>query len=150
MSAKFAKTGAQDVRAGAAQEPLRLPVRARPDRRCGGKERASGRGDDQPPAAFVGVIHLHLDKTAARERLEIGGERGAVERQQRGDGADGRRLGTVERCQERELPLGQTDRPQRLVEASCQRPRRSLHMQAKTVVAHVMGESEGRCPFEAV
>ena len=95
-----------------------------------------GRRDGKAAAALVLLVDRDLHQTAALERLEIGGERGAVHGQQRRDAAERRRFRAVERRQQRELALRETERPQRLVEAPRQRARRALHVQAQAGVAH--------------
>jgi hypothetical protein len=70
------------------------------------------------------------DEPLPIERLEVGGERGPIHAQQPCDRADRRRLGLIERHQQRELPAGQPDRAQRLVEAPRQCPRCTLRGEA--------------------
>ena len=65
------------------------------------------RGERQAAAAPVLLVDGDLHQPAAFERLEVGGQRGAVHGEQDRDAADARRLGTVERRQQRELALGQ-------------------------------------------
>jgi hypothetical protein len=102
--------------------------------------KARGR-ENEPAASPVVRIDDHFHQAASLERLEIGGERRAVEREQVRHRTHGRRLGAVERGQQRKLPLRQPDRAQCVIETSRQRPRRPLHMQAQATVAHMMRES---------
>ena len=82
MSAELTQAGAHGIGAAALQQSLGLRMRALPDRRRGGKTASPADVRTSRPAAFVVPIDLDLQKPAASERLEIGGQRGAVERQQ--------------------------------------------------------------------
>ena len=73
------------------------------------------------------------DEPAPLQRLQRRGQRGAVHRQHRRHRAQSRRLGPVQRHQQRELPVGQAERPERLVEPPRQRPRRALRLKAQAV-----------------
>ena len=66
--------------------------------------------DGQPAAALVFFVDRNLHQPAPFQRLELGGQRGAVHGEQRGDAADIRRLRPVERHQQRELAVGQVER----------------------------------------
>ena len=110
----------------------------------GGEERPPGLGQAQAAAAFVGWVDRHLDKPAAFERLQIGGQGRPVHRQQRRHGADARRLRAIERHQQRKLAIGQVERPQHLIETARHRARRALQMQAQAGIANVQGYLEGQ------
>jgi hypothetical protein len=73
---------------------------------------------------------------------------GSVHGQQVGDAAQARRLGTVQRHQQRELAVGQAHRPQGLVEATGQGPRGALDVQAKARVADVQRRFKGNVILE--
>ena len=77
------------------------------------------------------------------QRLERGGERRAVHGKQRRNRCHAGRLGPVQRHHQRELPAGQAERPQCLVEAARERPRRALQVKAQAGVAN-----EEAMPFD--
>ena len=64
------------------QEPFDLRVLTLPDRRGGGERSAARSRENEPTAAPVVRIDDHFHQTAALERLEIGGQRRAIEREQ--------------------------------------------------------------------
>ncbi|HYE45120.1 MAG TPA: hypothetical protein VEA44_05030 [Caulobacter sp.] len=67
----------------------------------------------------------------------------AVRPQQAGDRADAGRRRPIEGVQQRELAVGQADRPQGLVEPPAERARGALGMQAQAAVPHIVGGLEG-------
>ena len=111
-------------------------MRRVPDRARVAEQGASGlrQGETSYPPV-LGVRSRH-DEAARLYGLEIGGQRRAVHRQQRGDGPERRRLRSIERHQQRKLAAGQPERMERLVEYARHGPRRALRMQAQAGVAH--------------
>ncbi len=119
-------------------------VLALPNRRGGGEQRTACGRENETAAAPVTRIDCYLHQTASLERLEIGGQRRAIQREQIRHRPHVRRLRAVQRCQQRKLALGQTHRTQRLVETARQRARRALRVQAKAMIANMRRERE-RC-----
>ena len=62
--------------------------------------------------------------------------------EQVGDGRHGRRLGPVQSHEKRELLVGQSYRPQDLVEPARQRPSSTLRVKAQAAVAYLEGRLE--------
>ena len=81
---------------------------AAPYRNSRDEKRPSGRGQFQPPRAFVGIIDTHFYQAAPLKRFQISRQRGAVHGQQRGYTANARRILAIERHQQRELAVCQT------------------------------------------
>ena len=136
MSAQFPEAGTHFAGTGAFERPLGARVGTLPDRCRGGQHGAACVGEDKPAASPVLRIDFDFDEPTPLQRLEIGGERGAVEHEQLRDIAHGRRRRTVERHEKRKLALCQPDWAQRLVETARKRPRRALDMEAKAAVAN--------------
>src|SRR5262249_1276034 len=78
----------------------------------------SRRCERQQPAALVVRIDGHLDQAAALERLERGGERGAIHGEHGRHRGHARRRWAVERRQQRELLVGEIERAKDLVETA--------------------------------
>ena len=137
----------QALGAGAWNQALDLGVGALPDRNRAREQRAA-RGRQLAPAAasVMGVDH-HRDEPAPLQRLERGGERGAVHGKQGRDRPDAGRLGPVQRHHRRILSAGQAERPQRVVETPRERARRALQVKAQARVPHQErgGEGNFRC-----
>ena len=76
--------------------------------------------EDQDTAAPVGRVGRNLDQTAALQRFEGGGQRCPVHGEEGGDRPHRGRIGPVERHQERELPVGESEWAQGFVEATSQ------------------------------
>jgi uncharacterized glyoxalase superfamily protein PhnB len=74
MSAELAQAGAHDIGTGAAQQPLRLRMRAFPDRRGGGQRRVPRRRHDHPAAALIFPVDLHLDQARLFNGLADSGQ----------------------------------------------------------------------------
>jgi len=106
-----------------------------PERHCRRQHAPPRRGERQPAAAAVRRVHRHRYQLAPFQRLQIGGERGAVHHQEIRDPPHRWRHRLVERHHQRELPVGDAGGPQRLVEATGQRPCCPLRVQAETGVA---------------
>src|SRR5438874_673362 len=80
-STQRAQNSAQRIRIGV-EQALDLRVSAFPQR-CGRDEAGvTGRRECQSPASLVRRIDRYLDQTAALERLQVGGKRGAIDREQ--------------------------------------------------------------------
>src|SRR6185437_5657631 len=103
-----------------------------PDREGRFERGAALAGDDETAAALVLSIDRDLDEAAPLERLEVRGQRGAVHGERRRDLAHDRRLGLIERDEQRELPMGQANRAQHIVEIARERARRALDANAET------------------
>jgi len=129
----------------AGEEALDGCVLAFPYGNCGKQQSAPGRRERKTAAALVGGIDLDLHEPAPHKRFEIRSQRGAIHGQQIGDARDSGRLRPIERHQQRKLPAGKVERPQRFVEAPRQSASRSLHVQTKARVTHVQCEIEWRC-----
>jgi hypothetical protein len=91
-------------------------MRAGPDRHPLCEQRQSFRREGEQPPAPVGRIDRDREQPAPLERLQIGGEGGAIHRQQLRDRPERRRGRAVERHQQRELPAGEAERPERRIE----------------------------------
>jgi hypothetical protein len=144
---KHAQIDAQFLAVGARQKLLNDGVGLLPYRNSRDEKRPSGRGQFQPPRAFVGIIDTHFYQAAPLERFQISRQGRAVHGQQRGYAANARRLLAIERHQQRELAVCQTQRPQRRVKATRYCPRGPLQMQAEAGVAHLYGDREGKMLF---
>ena len=112
------------------------------------EEGLAGVGQDQPPGAAVIAVRLDRHQPPAFEWLQRGGQGRAVHGEKRGDCAHRRRRRPVQRHEKRELPAGQGERAERVVETPRERARRPLAVQAKAVVADVQGGGvrDGRRP----
>ena len=139
-SGKCAQSGTQIVGAAFGEEAFGRRVPAPPQRGGRGQERSSGRRQAQAAAAFVHDVNRHLDEASAFERFEIGGERRAIHGQQTRNASQFRGLWAIERHQQRELAVGQPQRAQDVVEASRERARGTLDVQAEASVADMEGE----------
>ena len=112
------------------------PFPFRTDRQSGGKRFLAGVGEGEQPGAAIGRRGFDVHQPAPLERLQCRSQRGAIHRQQLGDRAHRRRFRTVQRHQQRELLIGEADRPQRFVEMSRQGPRCALGVKAQAGVAN--------------
>src|ERR1700754_204741 len=88
---------------------LDLSMRMLPQREGLAEQCASGRGEGETAAAAVLLVDRDLQEAAPLEWLEIRRERGAVHGKQGGHVSDARRLGTVQRHQQRELATGEIE-----------------------------------------
>jgi hypothetical protein len=118
------------------QERFDFQVGILPDRRSVGKQGPALSRKTQPSTTPVSRICADLDQATPFQRLERGGQGGAIHGQQRRHRPYARRLRTIQRHQQRELTIGQPDRPQCLVEIPGQRPCRPLHVQAEATIAN--------------
>jgi hypothetical protein len=143
MAVEFAQGSSQSVGAASCQQALSLRMFPFPHRCGGGEQRSAGRRQYEAAAAFVGAVHVDFQKAAAFERLEIGGESRAIHGEERRNVTEARRLGAIERHQQRELALCQIEWPQRIVKAPGQRARGPLDVQTKAAVANLASEREG-------
>jgi len=91
-------------------------------------------GEDENAAATVVRIGFDFDEAAALKRLQSGGQGGSIHGEQGSDGAHGRRLGTIERHEQGELPVGEFEGAQFLIETPGQGTCRTLHMETQTSV----------------
>jgi hypothetical protein len=138
-----AQVAAQAVGAAARKQAIDLGMGAPPDRHGAREQRAAGARQFEPPAASVVGVDHDRDEAAPLQQLERGGERGAVHGEQGGDRTDGGRLGPVQRHHHRVLPAGQAERPQRVVEAPRERPRRTLQVKAQAIIPNEKRGFEG-------
>jgi len=106
-----------------------------PDGNGAGQRRSSFCCERHSSAAAVRRVRHDPHQPAAPQGFESRRQRSPIHRQQRRHCLHPRRFRPVQRYHERELPVGQADGAQRLVEAPCQRPCRSLYMQAETAIA---------------
>lgn len=113
-----------------------------PDRIGLGQQCVSGCRQSETPAPAVLLVDRHFQKTTPFERFEVGRKSRAIHRKKGRDTAKRRRLWPVERHQQRELTIGEIKRPQRIIEATRQRARRAVHMQAQAMVAHQVSGGE--------
>lgn len=121
---------------------LRLGLR--PERHCDDKRCSARWRKVQSPAAPVRRIDCHFKQATPSERLEIGGERRPVHAEQFRNLAQIWRKRPVERHQQRELPIRQLRRPQRLVVTACHGARGALQMKAKAIVANIECRRKGK------
>jgi hypothetical protein len=130
------QAGTQFVEICAGEMALNFSVGAPPDW-CGAGEQVPALcGQNQSAAAAIVLILLNADKAAALERLEGRGERGAVHGQQVCHRSHRRRLGPVQRHEQRKLPVGKPQRAEGLVETAGQSAGRALHVQAEAMVPY--------------
>lgn len=111
-----------------------LFVSALPDRKSTGEQAAPFRGEDEDAAAAVGGVGADSNQAAPLQRLQGRGQGGSIHRQQGSDGPHGWRFRTIERHQQGELPVGEGEWAQLLVETTGKRTRRALHMKTKATV----------------
>ena len=117
-SGQTAQHAAQLIGAAMRNQELDFNVSGLPGRVGLFQQRAASRGDNQTAAAFVFLVDRDFQKAAPLQRLQVGGQRRAVHRQQRRDAADARRFRPIERHQQRELSAGEVEGPQCVVEAA--------------------------------
>ena len=132
----------QAIEVAVLQERLNFHVGMLPDRHGVGEESPALWRQTQPSTTPVSRIWAELDQAAPLQRLECGGQGGAIHGQQRGHRQHARRLRTIQRHEQRELTVRQTERPQCLVEMPCHCPRRPLHVQTKATIA------DAQCSFK--
>ena len=94
--------------AGARQKLLNDVVGPLPYRNSRDEKRLSGRGQFQPPCAFVAIIDTHFYQAAPLKRFQISRQGRAIHGQQRGYAANAWRLLAIERHQQRELAVCET------------------------------------------
>ena len=109
---------------------------ALPDRKCSGKEGASLVSENENSAAAVVWIVSDLYESTSLQRLESGSERCSIHSQKGSDWSHEWRLRTIERHQERELPVCEVEWAKFFVEAASESAGGTLHMQAKTTIFH--------------
>lgn len=143
-SGKGLQIDAKPIGARAGEEALERRVGPLPNRDGLDKQSPAARGQHQAAASFVGMVDGHLRQAATLKRLELGGEGRAIHGKQSGNLSHARRLGTIERHQERELAIGQPQRPQRVVKAPCHHPRRPLDMETEAGIANLVRNCEGK------
>jgi hypothetical protein len=107
-----------------------------PDGKRTGEEVAAFGGEDEDAAAAVGRIGRYLDQAAALKWLEGGGKRGAIHGEQRGDRAHGRRVGAIERHEERELAVGEIEGAECLIETTGEGAGGALDVKAEAAIAN--------------
>jgi len=113
-----------------------------------GEGRAAVSRERQPTAPAVTSVWTDGDEPAASQRLERGRESRAIHGKQRGDCRHVRRLGPVERHQQRELAARQTHAAKSLVKAPCEDTGGTLDMKAETRVSnepHLTGVQAYAC-----
>ena len=115
--------------------PFEVFVCFLPDGKCAREEFAALLSEDQDAAATVLGVAGDFHKATALEWLERGGERGAIHGEQGSDWTHRRRFGTVERHEQRKLPVGEIKWPKCIVEAPGENSRGTLHVQTETMVA---------------
>ena len=118
------------------QERFNFQVGILPDRRSVGEQGPALSRQTQPSTTPVGRIWADLDQAAPLQRLERGGQGGAIHGQQRCHRPHARRLRTIQRHEQRELTVGQADRPQGRVEIPGQCPCRPLNVQTEATIAN--------------
>ena len=103
------------------------------------QERTAFGGEYEDAAAAVGWVGRNLDQAAALERLEGGGERGAIHGEQGGYRAHGRWLGAIEGHQQGELAVGQVEGAQGFIEAAGEGAGGALDVKTEAAVAYEEG-----------
>jgi hypothetical protein len=126
----------QTIEVAVLQERLNFQVGMLPDWHRIGEQSPALSRQTQPSTTPVSRIWADLDQAAALQRLECGGQGGAIHGQQRGHRPHARRLRTIQRHQQRELAVRQPHRAQCVVETPCQRPCRPLHVQTEATIAN--------------
>ena len=128
--------------ARAANQPLDLGMCIFPDRVGPGQQRPPGLRQSKTPAAAVLLVDRDFQEAPPFERLEIRRKRGAIQDKQGSDTAECRRLRPIERHQQRELTVGEIERPQDFIEAACQRACRTMNVQTQAGITHQVGRGE--------
>ena len=118
------------------QERFNFQVGILPDRRSVGEQGPALSRQTHPSTTPVHRIRGDLDQAAPLERLERGGQGGAIHGQQRRHRPPARRLRAIQRHEQRELTVGQPDRAQCLIEIPGQCPCRPLHVQTEATIAN--------------
>lgn len=121
------------------KERLDFRVRAPPNWNGADKQSAPRCRQGHQTATAVPPVCCDFDQTAALQRFESGRQGGSIHGEQRSHRGHRRRLRAVQRHQERELSVGQAYGVQRVIEAPCQRARRSLNVKAEARVADQKG-----------
>ena len=142
VSMKCAQGVTQCICAHAAELVLSLGVCRLPQRVGLHQQRASGCRQGETAAAAILFVDRYFEEPATFERFEVGGQCCAVHREQRRDAAETRGFRPIERHQQRELAVGETERPEHIVETPRQRPGRAMHVQTQATVADHMGRGE--------
>jgi hypothetical protein len=135
---------------GGAFVKLRLDrgMHTSPDWYSGGEGRAAVRRERQPTAATVTSVRTDGDEPAASQRLERGRESRAIHGKERGDCPHVRRLGPIERHEQRELAARQTHAAKGLVKAPCEDTGGALDVKAEARVSNeppLMGTQACTC-----
>lgn len=102
-----------------------------PDRERQGEHFLSQVGEDEDAAPFICGVGIRADQASPLKGLQGRGERGSIHGEQIGYWTHRRRLGAIQRHEERELPIGQAEGSQDFVESTPQRARRPLHVKAE-------------------
>jgi hypothetical protein len=118
------------------QERFNFQVGILPDWRSVGEQGPALSRQTHPSTTPVCRIWGYLDQAAALQRLDCGGQGGAIHGQQRCHRPHAGRLRTIQRHEQRELTIGQPDRPQCRVEIPGQCPCRPLHVQTEATIAN--------------
>src|SRR6185503_21164664 len=105
---------------------------ALPNGKRAGQKCASLLSKNENAAAAIVGIGGNLDQIAALQRLQRGSESRAVHREQRSDWSHGRRLRSIQRHQQRELPVGEFKWCEFFIKSPTKCPGGTLHMQAET------------------
>jgi hypothetical protein len=130
------QVAAQAIGVAVRQQCFHFQVGSLPDRRSVGEQSPALSCQADPSTTPVRRIGGDLDQAAALQRLQCGGQGGAIYSEQRCHRPHARRLRTIQRHQQRVLTVRQPDRPQCLVEIPRQRPRRPLHVQTEATIAN--------------
>lgn len=115
---------------------------AAPDRDSGFQEIAACIGEVETARAPVVLVRNNCNEAAAFERLEIGGQRGAVHRQEFGRLAKARRVWPVERHQKRILTMADAEWGERLVKPAGEGPGCAVNAKAQAAPIDFVRDAE--------
>jgi hypothetical protein len=129
------EVAAKVVRRAGGKKFFYFLVRGLPDGHGGSESFFAFCGEDENAAAAVVGIGRDFDEAAALERLESGGEGGAIHGEKGCDGRHGWRFGAVKAHEERELAVGEAEGTESFVEAAGERASGALHVETEAAVA---------------
>lgn len=129
-----AKILAQVVPIDARSKPFDFFVGLLPDGKSAREQATSFGGKDENAAAAIRGIGGYFDEAATLEGLQGCCQSGSIHRQQGSDGPHRWRLWSIERHEQRKLPVGEVEGTQFVVETAGKGARRTLHMKTKATV----------------
>jgi hypothetical protein len=135
-SAEGAEVVAEAGWVAAGQKGFQFAAETLPDGDSTGEEFSAVDAEAEPTATVVGRVACDFEQAAACERLQRGGQGGAVHAQQIGHRRDARRVRAIERHEERKLAVGEVKGAEGFVEAAGESAGGALDMEAEAEIAN--------------